>query len=319
MTLFAVQYGFVADPAPQPRNPWSYFLAGLLDTFLPFEEGGGAAVRAAGGAQSSAARGPTPASDPKAAEGVDKDTDAQASAHADSDPSGSGRKGPLAGGAVAAATVAAAERQRQRRRAQLERQPLAAPGASYPAAVARLLLELVVQYLIYDAVLTLVVKPLAVFDAAGGGGPPLLGAASVAASVGFTVVLYLHFTLSYRGILVMLSVVKPELLWRCRHQVGGSGREERGCVWVWVGVWRAFGWVERAGGRRWPSIRGPADGWAQCGSGACGKELRGLGWAGLCAGAGRERCGSGRTTLLHKNGVQDRDWSCSEAGDFNQY
>ncbi|KAG2428626.1 hypothetical protein HYH02_014327 [Chlamydomonas schloesseri] len=231
MWLFAIQYGFMADPAPEPRTPWSYFVVGLKDTFLPFEEGGGEAVRAAGAAGSGggggggkAARGTEPGAGGAGACAADAaggdETDPDGSNPDGGGSDGPARKGPCraGGGGAAAAAAAAARRQGQARRARLERQPLAAAGASYPAAVARLVVEYLAQYLIYDACLTLVVKPLAVFEAGGGGGPPLFSAASVAASLAFTVVLYLHFTISYRGFLLALSVAKPELLWRCRHQ-----------------------------------------------------------------------------------------------------
>ncbi|GLC57529.1 hypothetical protein PLESTB_001237200 [Pleodorina starrii] len=101
----------------------------------------------------------------------------------------------------------------------LERQPLAAAGSSYPAAVARLLFEVALQYIVYDSLLTLCVKPLsgAAVAGSGSGALTLFSAASLQASASFAVCLYLHFAISNKCIVLALSLAQPGLLYRCRH------------------------------------------------------------------------------------------------------
>ncbi|KAG2501023.1 hypothetical protein HYH03_000843 [Edaphochlamys debaryana] len=95
-------------------------------------------------------------------------------------------------------------------REDLLRQPLAASGVSYLAAVLRLLAELAVQYGVYDLLLTLCVKRSEL--------PPLLSLAAIPPSLAMSAVLYLHFAIHYKGILLLLSLARPQLLRTCRHQ-----------------------------------------------------------------------------------------------------
>lgn len=119
---------------------------------------------------------------------------------------------------------AAGTAEKQQRKQLLARQPLVPAHLSYPAALLRLGAELVVQYLVYDSLLTFVIWVLpATIDAHPGTPrptapmplPPLFSPRSIAASAAFSTVLYLHFVLSYKAIIASLSLVllRPRLLY----------------------------------------------------------------------------------------------------------
>ncbi len=119
---------------------------------------------------------------------------------------------------------AADSAEKQQRTQLLARQPLVPAHLSYPAALLRLGAELVVQYLVYDSLLTLVIKVLSATTVTDPGTPrptapvplpPLLSPPSIVASVAFSTVLYLHFALSYKSIVAALSLVllRPRLLY----------------------------------------------------------------------------------------------------------
>ncbi|EFJ49489.1 hypothetical protein VOLCADRAFT_120749 [Volvox carteri f. nagariensis] len=101
------------------------------------------------------------------------------------------------------------------RRPELERQPLAAPDDSYLTAAVRLLIQLVSQYILYDCLLALYVKPLG--EASTASAPALLSVISLQVSAAFTVCLYLHFTMMYKAAVLALSLAQPSLLYRCPH------------------------------------------------------------------------------------------------------
>lgn len=104
-------------------------------------------------------------------------------------------------------------------RPDLERQPLAQPSDSFTTAAARLIRQLILQYILYDFLLTVCVKPLgeAVAAVSGPLSLPIFSIASLQASMAFTACLYLHFAMMYKSGVLALTLVQPVLLYRCRH------------------------------------------------------------------------------------------------------